>query len=42
MTLEQERKTVFIDMKKTGLIQLVLEAVGLDDGMVKGKFTPSE
>ena len=29
-------------MKKTGLIQLVLEAVGLDDGMVKGKFTPSE
>ena len=42
MTLEQERKTELIDMKQTGLIQRVLEAVGLDDGMVKGKFTPSE
>ena len=29
-------------MKKTGLIQSVIEAVGLDDGMVKGKFTTSE
>ena len=24
------------------MIQRVIEAVGLDDGMVKGKFTPSK
>ena len=29
-------------MKQTGLIQRVIEAVGLDDGMVKGEFKPSE
>ena len=29
-------------MKQTLLIQRVIEAVGLDDGMVKVKFTPSE
>ena len=29
-------------MKQTGLIQRVIEAVVLEDGMVKGKFTPSE
>ena len=38
----QERKTVLIDMKQTGFIQSVIEAVGLDNVIVKGTFTPSE
>jgi hypothetical protein len=29
-------------MKQTGLIKQVIEAHGLDDGLVKGKHTPSE
>ena len=29
-------------MKRTGLIQRVIEAVGLEDGMAKGKFTSSQ
>ena len=29
-------------MKQTGLIKRIIEAVGLDDGSVKGKYTPSE
>ena len=29
-------------MKQTGLIQCVIEALGLDDGTMKGKFIPSE
>jgi hypothetical protein len=29
-------------MKQTGLIKRVIEALGLDDGLFKGKFTPSE
>ena len=40
--LEQERNTGFIEMKKTGLIQRVIEAVRLDNGIVKGKFTLSD
>jgi len=31
-----------LEMKQTGLIQRIIEAVGLDDGMVKGKYTPVE
>ena len=27
-------------MKQTGLVQQILEAVGFDDGIVKGKMTP--
>ena len=42
VTLGQEIKTVLIKMKQTGLIQRVIEYVGLDDGMVKGEFKPSE
>ena len=42
MTLEQERKIGLIEMKQTLLIQLVVEAIGLDNGMVKGEFTPSD
>jgi len=29
-------------MKQIGLIKRVIEALGLDDGLVKGKQTPSE
>ena len=29
-------------MKQTGLVQRVIEAVGLDDGMLKVKFKPSD
>ena len=40
MTLEQESNTGLLDMKENGLIQSVIEVVGLDNGMVKVKFTP--
>ena len=42
MTLGQESKTGVIEMKQNGLVQRVIQAVGLDDGMVKGKLTSSE
>ena len=42
VTLEQEINTGLLDMKQTGLIPRVIEAIGLEDGMGKGKFTPSE
>jgi hypothetical protein len=29
-------------MKQTGLIKRVIEALGLDDGYAKGKYTPAE
>ncbi len=29
-------------MKQTRLIKRVIKALGLDDGLVKGNFTPSE
>ena len=41
VTLGQERKIGLIGINKTGLIQRVIEDVGLDDGTGKGKFTPS-
>jgi hypothetical protein len=31
-----------LEMKQIGLIKQVIEAIGLDDGLVKGKHTPSE
>ena len=42
MTLEQEISRGLLETKQTGLIQHVIEAVGLGDGMVKGNFTPSK
>ena len=42
VTLEQDLKTGLLEMKHTGLIQHVIEAVGLDDGIPKVQFTPSE
>ncbi len=42
VTLECNPETNLIEMKQTGLIKRVIEALGLDVGLVKGKHTPSE
>ncbi len=42
VTLECNPETGLLEMKQTGLIKRVIEALGLDDGLVKGKHTPSE
>jgi hypothetical protein len=34
--------TGLLEMKQTGLIKWVIKALGLDNGLVKGKYTPSE
>jgi hypothetical protein len=39
--LERDPETSLLEMKQTGLIKRIIEALGLDDG-AKGKFTPSE
>jgi hypothetical protein len=40
--LERDPETALLEMKQNGLIKRVIEALGLDDGLFKGKFTPSE
>ncbi len=42
VTSEQDPETGLLEMKQTGLIKQVIEALGLDDGCAKGKYTPSE
>ena len=42
VTLERDPETNLLEMKQTGLIKRVIETLGLDDGLVKGKHTPSE
>jgi hypothetical protein len=37
VTLEQDPETGLLEMKQTGLIKQVIEALGLDNGLVKGK-----
>ena len=37
-----DKSTGLIEMKQTGLIKRVIEALGLDDGYAKGKKTPAE
>jgi len=39
---EHDKSTGLIEMKQTGLIKRVIEALGLDDGYAKGKHTPAE
>ena len=39
---EHDKTTGLIEMKQTGLIKRVIEALGLDDGYAKGKYTPAE
>jgi len=41
VTLEQDPEMSLLEMKQTGLIKRIIEALGLDDG-AKGKFIPSE
>jgi len=41
VTLERDPETSLLEMKQTGLIKRVIEALGLNDG-AKGKLTPSE
>ena len=42
VNLDQESNTGLLYIKQTGLIQHIIEAIVLDNGTVKGKFTPSE
>ncbi len=42
VTLERDPETYLLEMKQTGLIKQVIEALSLDNGLVKGKYTPSE
>jgi hypothetical protein len=42
VTLEPDPETGLLEMKQTGLIKQVIKALGLNDGLVKGKKTPSE
>ncbi len=42
VTLEWDPETSLLKMKQIGLIKRVIEALGLDDGIVRGKYTPSE
>ena len=40
--LERNNETNLLEMKQTGLIDRVIEALGLDVGTVNGKATPAE
>ncbi len=42
VTLEWDPETGLLETKQTGLIKQVIKALGLDNGLVKGKYTPSE
>ncbi len=42
VTLEWDPETGLLEMKQTGLIKQVIKALGLDNGLVKGKYTPPE
>ncbi len=41
VTLERDPETCLLEMKQTGLINCIIEALGLDDG-ANGKITPPE
>ncbi len=40
--MERDSNTGLLEMKQTGLIERVVEALGLDDGYARGKHTPAE
>jgi len=42
VNLERDEDTGLLEMKQVGLTDRVIEALGLDEGTVNGKFTPSE
>ena len=41
VTLSRDEATGLMEMKQVGLIDRVIETLGLDDGMEKNKYTPS-
>jgi hypothetical protein len=40
--MERDSNTGLLEMKQTGLMERVVEALGLDDGYARGKHTPAE
>ena len=42
VTLGRDETTGLMEMKQVGLIDRVIETLGFNDGMAKGKFTPAE
>ena len=42
VTLDRDGPSGLLEMKQTGLIKRVIEALGLDDAYAKGKHTPAE
>ncbi len=40
--MEHDSNTGLFEMKQTGLIERVVEALGLDSGYARGKPTPAE
>ncbi len=40
--MERDSNTRLLEMKQTGLIEKVVEALDLDDGYARGKHTPAE
>ena len=42
MTLDLKSNTGLLYMKQAGLVQCVIEAVGMDDGLVEGNCIPSD
>ncbi len=40
--MERDSNTGLLEMKQTGLIEKVVEALDLDDGYARGKHTPAE
>ena len=42
VTLGLDEKTGLMEMKQVGIIDRVIETLGLDDGISKGKLTPAE
>jgi hypothetical protein len=42
VTLDRDAPTGLLEMKQTGSIKRVIEALGLDDGYAKGKHTPAK
>ena len=42
VTLDCDMTTGLLEMKQTGLIKRVIEALGLEDGYAKGKHTPAK
>ncbi len=42
VTLDCDGPSGLLEMKQTGLIKRVIEALGLDDGYAKGMHTPAE